>query len=281
MTAGEAAPAGARMTGERIRAYRGYVFDLDGTLYLDDELLPGAAETVTALRASGARLAFLTNKPLERGSAYAAKLTALGLPVAADEVVTSIDALLAYLAANPPAGPIVAVTEPLLASILVEAGYALVADDRPDAAALVVVAFDRTFDYAKLERAFRAVRAGARIVATNPDPWCPTADGGIPDCAAMLAAIEASTGARAEAIVGKPSAHMARTLLDRLQLRPEDVLVVGDRLLTDVALAHAAGMDAALVLTGATRAEDVGSAGRAPEHVLTRLRDLIPEGDDG
>ncbi|HET7026369.1 MAG TPA: HAD-IIA family hydrolase [Candidatus Limnocylindrales bacterium] len=269
------------MTGERIRAYRGYVFDLDGTLYLDDELLPGAAETVTALRASGARLAFLTNKPLERGSAYAAKLTALGLPVAADEVVTSIDALLAYLAANPPAGPIVAVTEPLLASILVEAGYALVADDRPDAAALVVVAFDRTFDYAKLERAFRAVRAGARIVATNPDPWCPTADGGIPDCAAMLAAIEASTGARAEAIVGKPSAHMARTLLDRLQLRPEDVLVVGDRLLTDVALAHAAGMDAALVLTGATRAEDVGSAGRAPEHVLTRLRDLIPEGDDG
>jgi NagD protein len=265
----------------RARTYAGYVFDLDGTLYLDDALLPGAAETIRALRSRGARLTFLTNKPLERGSSYAAKLTALGMPVAADEVVTSIDALLAYLAAKPPAGPIVAVTEPLLAGILVESGYALAADDRPDEATLVVVAFDRTFDYPKLERAFRAVKAGARIVATNPDPYCPTADGGIPDCAAMLAAIEACTGSLAEAIVGKPSAHMARTLLDRLGLPPEDVLVVGDRLLTDVALAHSAGMDAALVLTGATRREDVGSVERPPEFVLDDLRELVSEGDDG
>ena len=98
-----------------------------------------------------------------------------------------------------------------------EAGFAVTTD--PAATQVVVVSFDRTFDYEKLNAAFQAVRYhGATIVATNPDPYCPTPDGGLPDCAAMLAAIEASTGAKAEAIVGKPSIHMAQALLDRLGL---------------------------------------------------------------
>jgi ribonucleotide monophosphatase NagD (HAD superfamily) len=93
------------------------------------------------------------------------------------------------------------------------AGYEAAQD--AEGVEVVVVSFDRTFDYRKLKVSFDAVREGARIVATNPDAYCPTPDGGLPDCAAMLAAIEASTGVRAEAIVGKPSPHMAATLLDR------------------------------------------------------------------
>jgi NagD protein len=265
------------MTSRRpTRVFGGYVFDLDGTLYLGDHLLPGAAETIETIRGHGARLAFLTNKPLEAPATYAAKLTDLGIATTAREVVSSTDALLRYLAAAASGARILPVAEPLLVEMLRAAGFAIVDLDDPTSADVVVVSWDRTFTYAKLLAAFRAVRAGARIVATNPDPFCPTPDGDLPDCAAMLAAIEASTGARAEAIVGKPSTHMAATLLDRLALPADDTILVGDRLLTDVRMAHEAGMASALVLTGATPAAALADAAITPDYVLGGVAEVLP-----
>lgn len=260
------------------RIYGGYVFDLDGTLYLGDHLLPGAADTVAAIRAAGSRVAFLTNKPLELPAVYAAKLTGLGIPAAADEVVSSTDALLRYLARAATGARILPVSEPLVADLLRGAGFVTLdpAVDDPTTADVVVVSWDRTFDYAKLVAAFRAVRAGARVVATNPDPFCPTPDGDLPDCAAMLAAIEASTGVRAEAVVGKPSPHMAAALIERLALPADDTILVGDRLLTDVRMAHEAGMASALVLTGATRADALRTAAVTPDFVLDGVADVLP-----
>jgi NagD protein len=264
------------------RIFGGYVFDLDGTLYLGDRLLPGAATTVATLRAAGARIAFLTNKPLETPASYAEKLTALGIPADAADVVSSTDALLRYLAAEAPGSRILPVTEPLVTELLRHTGYSIVdpAADEPTTADVVVVSWDRTFDYGKLVAAFRAVRAGARLIATNPDPFCPTPDGDLPDCAAMLAAIEASTGVRAEAIVGKPSVHMAATLLERLALPADDTIVVGDRLLTDVRMAHESGMASALVLSGATTeaslADALAVATATPDYVLDGVADILP-----
>jgi len=252
----------------------GYVFDLDGTVYLGDALLPGAAATIRALRDAGRRTLFLTNKPLERPGDYAVKLTRLGVPTDAADVVTSTDSLVHYLEGHPPGGPVLMLSEPLVATILVEAGHAVT--DDPSSAAMVVVSWDRSFDYAKLERAFHAVRNGARIVATNPDPYCPGPDGPQPDCAAMLAALEACTERRAEAIVGKPSEHMAATLLARLGLPPAAVALVGDRLLTDVAMARRAGMWAVLVLTGATSPADLAAIGAPqPDLVVDDIGQLI------
>ena len=261
-----------------MRRFEGYVFDLDGTLYLGDQLLPGAAQTVASIRESGSRVAFLTNKPLESPADYAAKLTELGIPAAAHEVVSSTDALLRYLDRHAKGTRILPIAEPLLVGLLRDQGFAIVdpATDDPTTADLVVVSWDRTFDYPRLLAAFRAVRAGARIVATNPDPFCPTPDGDLPDCAAMLAAIEASTGARAEAIVGKPSPHMAETLLDRLALSPNDTLLVGDRLMTDVLMAREAGMVSALVLTGATKPEAFDGAAVIPDYVLAGVDEVLP-----
>ena len=142
---------------------------------------------------------------------------------------------------------------------------------------VVVVSFDRTFDYRKLKVAFDAVRGGARIVATNPDAYCPTPEGGgLPDCAAMLAAVEASTGASAEAIVGKPSEHMAAALVDRLGVPARDTLLVGDRLATDVRMANEAGMISALVLTGATGPEEALASTDRPDYVIYHLGELLP-----
>lgn len=261
------------------RMYGGYVFDLDGTLYLGERLLPGAAETIAAIRGHRARLAFLTNKPLERPAAYAAKLSALGIPAESSDVVSSTDALVRYLRAHAPGARVLAIGEPLIETLLGEAGFETVPLGEPARAEVVVVAWDRTFDYPKLVAAFRAVRAGARLIATNPDAFCPLPDGDLPDCAAMLAAIEASTGARAEAIVGKPSSHMAATLLERLDLPADDTILVGDRLATDVRMAHEAGMASALVLTGATTAADIAQADVAPDFVLDGVADVLPATD--
>jgi HAD superfamily hydrolase (TIGR01450 family) len=256
------------------RFFDGYVFDLDGTVYLGEDLLPGARATVARIRDSGRRLVFLTNKPLERPSDYAAKLTHLGLPTDADEIVSSTDALLRYLKANAPGSRIFPVAEPLIWELLSEAGFETT--DRAAGVDVVVVSWDRTFDYAKLKIAFDAVRGGARIIATNPDAYCPTPDGGLPDCAAMLAAIEACTGRRAEAIVGKPSPHMAATLLDRLALEAARTVLVGDRLATDMRMAIEAGMASALVLTGATTPADLASSPVRPDYVLQEIGELLP-----
>lgn len=257
------------------RLFAAYVFDLDGTLYLGDAPIPGAPETVAALRATGSRVLFLTNKPLELPADYAAKLTSLGIPSRAEDVVSSIDALLGYLGRHAATARLLPITEPLLVGVLREAGFAVTSE--PDDADVVVVSWDRTFDYAKLVAAYRAVRRGARIVATNPDPYCPTPDGGLPDCAAMLAAIEVASGGHAEAIVGKPSPHMAAAIVDRLGVPAAEVLLAGDRVTTDVAMAHEAGMASALVLTGATRAIDLATAAVTPDFVVRDVTELLPD----
>lgn len=256
------------------RRFPGYVFDLDGTLYLGDALLAGAAETVAELRDNGARIAFLTNKPLELPAAYAEKLSRLGIPAIKDDVISSTDALVLYLRARARGARLFLVSELLVSNLLLEAGFVLT--DDPASTDVVVVSFDRTFDYRKLRVAYLAARMGARIVATNPDPYCPTPDGGLPDCGAILAAIETASGARAEAVVGKPSRHMASAVLERLGLRPDECVLVGDRLTTDVRMAIEAGMRSALVLTGASTEADLARSEIEPDFVLGTVDELIP-----
>jgi HAD superfamily hydrolase (TIGR01450 family) len=248
-----------------------YAFDLDGTVYLGDEALPGAADTIAELRGTGARVVFVTNKPLNSAADYAEKLTTLDIPATSNDVVTAIDALVEYLSAHHRMSRLLAIAEPLLCDELAAAGFAVT--DDPGETDVVVVSFDRTFTYDKLLAAFRAVRHhDAAIVATNPDAYCPTPDGGLPDCAAMLAAIEACTGARAEAIVGKPSTYMAGALLRRLNVEPSELAVVGDRLETDVAMGQSVGATGILVLTGATTAD----AAIGADYIIDTLDQLTP-----
>ena len=264
------------MSTQPIQVYPGYVFDLDGTVYLGDALLPHAAQTIGELRRRGSHIVYVTNKPLETAEDYARKLTRLGVETARSDVVTSVDALVDYLGEEHPGATVLAVAERSPTDELSAAGVKVTT--QPLEAEVVVVSFDRTFDYEKLNAAFQAVRyGGAVIVATNPDPYCPTPEGGIPDCAAMLAAIEACAGAKAEAVVGKPSIHMARALLRRLSMAPDRVAVVGDRLLTDIAMARSMGMTGVLVLTGATCAESIEGSPVQPDYVIGSLSELLPE----
>ena len=257
------------------RIFQGYALDLDGTVYLGGALLPGAAETIARIRGQGSRVVFLTNNPLRSADSYAQRLTGLGIPAIRGDVVTPLGVLTAYLAERHPGLAVLTVAEPLVDQTLAAAGIKVTAE--PAAAGVVVISFDRTFSYAKLLSAYRAVRhIGASIVATNPDPFCPTPDGGLPDCAAMLAAVEACTGAHAEAVLGKPSEHMAAELLRRLAVPAREAAVVGDRLSTDVALARSLGMTSVLVLSGATTADEVPGSPQRPDHVIDGIAALLP-----
>lgn len=257
----------------RIRLpHRGWLFDLDGTVYRGQALVPGADAVIAALRADGRRVAFLSNKPLETRAQYADKLTRLGIPTAADDVVNSSLVLARHLRRLDPGAPVFVIGEPPLIAELEDHGFEVRRDAR---VRWVVIAFDRTFDYAKLNIALQAVRGGARLIATNPDRTCPTEDGEIPDCAGMIAAVEAVTGRAVDVVVGKPSPIILEVALERLGVPAADAVIVGDRLETDIVMGKRQGLATVLVLSGVTRADDPRIAELAPDAVIRSIGELI------
>lgn len=267
------------------RLYAGYLFDLDGTIYLGDELLPGAHRLVTTLRAHGCETLFLSNNPTRDPQMYADKLARLGLPTPTSHIVNTVVTMTAWLRKEAAGASVFVIGEEPLQRAVRDAGIRIT--ERPEEIDIVVASYDRGFDYRKLQIAFDALwhHRRARLVATNPDAYCPMPGGrGEPDAAAVVAAIEASTGVRCEANLGKPSPVMLKTSLEILGLKEEDCLMVGDRLYTDIAMAVDAGVDSALVLTGESTLETVlaASPDRRPTFVVQRIDDLLaPLGSGG
>ncbi len=265
-------------------AIDGFVFDLDGTVYLGESALPGAVDAIAELRRRGKRVLFVSNKPLEPRSAYARKLTRLGVPAGDEDVITSAYVLARYLAVQEPGLRYYVVGEENLRTELRGQGLSVaeeLADQdpmdvvRPIGIDAVVVAFDRTLDYRKLNTAYQALRSGARYFATNGDNTCPMPDGDVPDAGAILAYMEQLTGRRPELIAGKPSTVILETALERLDLPAERCLMAGDRLETDIRMGKEAGMVAAVVLTGVSTRGDAEQASPRPDVVLENLGELL------
>jgi arabinose operon protein AraL len=252
--------------------YRGWLFDLDGTVYLGERLILGADTAIATLRAADRRVAFLSNKPLQTRAEYAAKLTRLGVPAAPDDVINSSLVLARYLRDRDPGAPVFVIGEPPMLDEMRAHGFEVRGDER---VRWVVIAFDRTFDYAKLNTALQAVKRGARLIATNPDRTCPVEGGEIPDCAGMIAAVEAVTDRKVEAIVGKPSPIILEVALAALGVPAHEAAIVGDRIETDIVMGRRLGLGTVLVLSGITRADDPRIAAVAPDHVVESIRDLV------
>lgn len=262
-----------------MRTYRTYLFDLDGTIYLGDEILPGVADTIGRLKGGGAAVRYVTNNPTRTADDYANKLTRLGIETAPHEVVTSVTATIQWLQRNAAEAKVFPIGEVALVETLRAAGIRL--SDDPEEIDIVLASFDRTFTYQKLQTAFDALwrYKNATLMATNPDTYCPYPGGrGEPDAAAIIAAIEASTGARLQQTFGKPSPMLAHMALESLSVdaRVGECLMVGDRLQTDIAMGVAAGIDTALVLTGDSTREDVDRLGVTPTHIIRSVADLAP-----
>ena len=253
------------------------VLDLDGTVYLGDGALPGAIEAIATLREAGKRVVFCSNNPTKTPDDYAAKLTGLGVPADPDDVFTSLKATTRWVSTTMPGAAVFPIGEKPLHDALTDAGLEIC--DDPERIDLVISSYDRTFEYRKLQIAFDALwfHRRARLVATNPDRFCPFPGGrGEPDCASITAAVEACTGVTCEQVFGKPEHGLLDMIADATGLNPASTLMIGDRLSTDVRFAHNTGMLGALVLTGETdRAMlDQAFASDRPHVVLESLGDL-------
>ena len=253
--------------------FRGYIFDLDGTIYLGERLIPGARETIEKLKSLSKRIVYLSNKPLHTRDDYAAKLTRLGIPTDPVEVINSSLVMARWLSRQARGATIYVIGEPPLIEEMVRAGFSI--SEKAEEIQYVIASFDRTFDYRKLNIALQAIRNGARFVATNPDRTCPVEGGEIPDCAAMIGAIEGATGKQVEAIVGKPSDIMIQVAVESMALNPRDCLLVGDRLETDMLMGKKAGMATALVLTGVTTLETLQKSNLHPDYVWESVMELM------
>ncbi len=233
--------------------FKGFIFDLDGTVYRNDRLIPGADVVIRLLRERERKIVFISNKPIQTREDYASKLTRLGIPTPPDEVINSTFVMTNYLKRIAPQAKLFVVGETPFIEELREAGFKIT--DEPKEIEYVVVAFDRTFDYRKLNIAFQAIKLGAHFVATNPDRTCPVEGGEIPDCAGMIAAIEAVTQKKVEVVAGKPSPLMIQAAMEIMGLRPEACILIGDRLETDIRMGKESGIATGIVLTGVTDEE--------------------------
>jgi HAD superfamily hydrolase (TIGR01450 family) len=240
-----------------------WVLDLDGVVWLADQPVPGAADAVARLRAAGERVVFVTNNSSATLGAQEAKLARHGIAAEGD-VVTSARAAASLLE---PGSTALVCGGPGVVEALEQRGVTPVTDGHADA---VVVGFTRDFDYERLRRAHRAVRGGARLVATNDDPTYPTPEGPVPGGGAIVAAVATASGVT-PIVAGKPHAPMARLVEARAGPGPH--LVVGDRDDTDGRFARALGARFALVLSGVTRPGEV-PVEPAPDLVATDLAAL-------
>jgi HAD superfamily hydrolase (TIGR01457 family) len=255
--------------------FRGFIFDLDGTVYLSDQLIPGADRAIRLIRESGRKVVFLSNKPIQTREDYASKLTRLGIPTPPEEVINSTLVMVRYLKKEASQARLFVIGETPFVEELKKAGFTIT--EEPREVDYVVVAFDRTFDYRKLNIAYQAIKLGAHLVATNPDRTCPVEGGEIPDCAGMIAAIEAVTQKKVEVIVGKPSPLMIQAAMDAMGLRSEECILIGDRLETDIRMGKEAGIATGIVLTGVTSEEalkEIKHTPSQPDFVFQSIADV-------
>jgi HAD superfamily hydrolase (TIGR01450 family) len=261
------------------RLYEGYIFDLDGTIYLGDELLPGVKRLILKLRELDKRVFFLSNNATKDPRMYAEKLDGLGLNTPASEIVNTVVTMTGWLLSNQPDATVFPISEEPLKNSLQEAGIRMSED--PEEIDIVIASYDRTFDYRKLQIAFDAIwfYGRAMLVTTNPDRYCPFPGGrGEPDAAAIVAAIEACTGTKCQVNVGKPDPIMLETVMDLIGLEAKECVMTGDRLYTEILMAKVAGMPSAVVLTGETTDEDLANEPEEnlPDYTLERIDWLVP-----
>jgi HAD superfamily hydrolase (TIGR01450 family) len=252
--------------------YDTFLLDLDGCVWVGDEPTPGAVEAVGALRAAGRRVGFVTNDARHGEDDFVRKLWRLGFQAAREEVVTVGGALQHVLAESEHSTAFV-IGSPAMHRHVSDAGLRILnGSDLADRADVVVLSGHERFDFAELKGAVQAALRGAEVLCTARDPTFPMPDGPWPGTGAVVAAVETAANVTARSI-GKPEPQLFVTALDRLG--NGKALVVGDRVDTDLAGAHAAGLDGAIVLTGATTAIMAREADPPPAFIAPTLAELV------
>jgi 5'-nucleotidase len=237
--------------GDRDREIHSWLMDMDGVLVHEERAIPGADRFLAALRERGRRFLVLTNNSIYTRRDLAARLRTSGLDVPEESIWTSALATARFLEDQRPGGSAFAIGEAGLTTALHQAGYTLTERD-PD---YVVLGETRTYSFEQITRAIRLIGAGARFIATNPDPTGPAPDGPLPATGSVAALVSRATGVEPY-YVGKPNPLMMRSALNAIEAHSETTAMIGDRMDTDVVSGLEAGLHTILVLSGvATRDE--------------------------
>lgn len=258
---------------ERLGRIRHVALDMDGTIYMGMSLFPYTQSFLEGLRQAGIGYSFLTNNPSKSIADYLHKLDVLGIRATREEMYTTALATIDYIRTHyPEARRLFLLGTPSMISEFEAAGFVSAedsADDRPD---VIVAAFDMTLRYERLCRAAWWVSQGVPYIATNPDRVCPTDQPTVlVDCGSICACLEHATGRRPDITLGKPDPNMLSGILARHGLQPEEIAMVGDRIYTDVAMAHNAGAVGVLVLSGETTLEVADRAERQPDIIAENI----------
>lgn len=251
----------------------GYLIDMDGVIYRGSHVIPGAQQFIADLLQHAIPFRFLTNNSQRSRRDVATKLQRMGFAVEAEHVFTCAMATARFLAQQKPRGTAFVIGESGLVTALHENGYAIV-DRDPD---YVVVGEGRTLNFEMVEGALRMILSGAKLIATNLDPTCPTEHGPRPGCGAVVALLEAAAGVRAFS-VGKPSPAMLRAARKEIGLTTDQTIVVGDTMETDILGGTQLGFHTVLVLSGGTRAEDLPRYPYQPDVVVQSIGELDHQG---
>ncbi|ABR47189.1 HAD-superfamily hydrolase, subfamily IIA [Alkaliphilus metalliredigens QYMF] len=251
-----------------------YLLDMDGTIYLGDELIDGSKEFLETIKKQGKRYIFLTNNSSKSKETYVEKLNNLGIQASQEEVFTSGEATTMYLKKEKEGANIYLLGTKALEEEFKREGFIL-EKERHKNIDYVVLAFDTTLTYEKLWAACEYISEGVEYIATHPDFNCPLPnDKFMPDAGAMAALIEASTG-KTPKVIGKPNKEVVESIASKYGLKKEDMVMVGDRLYTDIKTGKNAGIASVLVYSGETKEEDYRKSETRADYVFNSVKEMI------
>lgn len=249
-----------------------FLLDMDGTIYVDEDLFPGTIPFLDAVRAGGGRYLFLSNNSSRSVDAYIEKLKRMGIPSVKEDFLTSVDALIDDLSKRAPFHKCYAFGTATFRQQLAEAGIP-VTDRLEDDIDCLLMGFDTELVFRKLEDACILLNRGVEYIVANLDWVCPTWYGSVPDVGSVCEMLYRATGRRPRCI-GKPEPAMILLALERTGSRPEEAVMVGDRMYTDIASGVNAGVDTAFVLSGDGTMDDVAASGEKPTWVFADIAAL-------
>lgn len=271
---------------EHLRRLKHVALDMDGTIYMGMSLFPYTKPFLQGLTEGGIHYSFLTNNPTKSIADYLHKLDVLGIQAAPEEMYTTTIAAIDYIHTHyPQAKRLFMLGTPSMISEFEKAGFESTADDADDVPDVLVVAFDMTLQYSRLCRAAWWITQQIPYIATNPDRVCPTDKREVlVDCGSICACLTHATGRRPDITLGKPDPNMLSGIEQRFGLRPDEIAMVGDRIYTDIEMAHNAGAFGVLVLSGETTLDVADAAPKQPHLIcdsIEVLGELIREAHRG
>ncbi|MDV1855031.1 HAD-IIA family hydrolase [Citrobacter freundii] len=251
---------------KKIIDYKGFCFDLDGTVYVGNKVLTSVVDEINKLKEKGKIVRFISNNSSLSKKQYVDKLKNMGIDTTHEEIRISTDSVISFLE-NRQVRKVYVVGTKSLQKDIIDAGFEICSHE-PE---FVLLGYDTELTYSKLKTACRLINIGIDYICTHSDIFCPSENGPIPDIGAMVSMLELTTGKKPYQIFGKPNSDLLELIMKKDQINSKDLVMIGDRLYTDIKMAHNSGVDSVLVLSGDTKRDEVEFSSIKPTYILPQF----------